>query len=128
MATAAWLRRAGFRGGGGHDGPCILQSLEDQAIFRRVKGAVISALLLREPEQTASDRRVCGDGDIQRLAFMKHARQLGFSAIRRLVDPAHDPEWAFEHANGRRSSIARLSAIRRRIRPRWLLNVALPVA
>ena len=44
--------------------------------------------LLPEPDRTANDRRVYGHGAVQRLAFIKHARQLGFpiDAIRPLLD------------------------------------------
>mgnify|MGYP000223943351 CR=1 FL=1 len=46
--------------------------------------------LLPEPERTASDRRIYRDRDHRRLAFIKHARQLGFTveAIRNLLDNA----------------------------------------
>ncbi len=35
--------------------------------------------LLREPHRTASNRRVYGQADVQRLSFIRHARELGFS-------------------------------------------------
>lgn len=50
--------------------------------------------LLPEPDRLENDRRVYGEADIRRLAFIKHARQLGFSvdAIRTLLALADDPE------------------------------------
>ncbi len=49
--------------------------------------------LLPEPDRTESDRRVYDDAAIRRLAFIKHARQLGFpiEAIRTLLDLADNP-------------------------------------
>lgn len=49
--------------------------------------------LLPVPERTEGDRRVYGQKTVQRLAFIKHARQLGFriEAIRTLLDLADHP-------------------------------------
>lgn len=57
--------------------------------------------LLPEPDRTESDRRVYQDDAVRRLAFIKHARQLGFpiDAIRTLLDLADNPERACENAN-----------------------------
>ena len=57
--------------------------------------------LLPEPDRTANDRRVYGHGAVQRLAFIKHARQLGFpiDAIRTLLDLADHPDRACDDAN-----------------------------
>lgn len=57
--------------------------------------------LLPEPARTHSDRRVYDEAAVRRLAFIKHARQLGFSvdAIRDLLDLADHPERACEAAN-----------------------------
>ena len=57
--------------------------------------------LLPEPERTRSDRRVYSPDAVRRLAFIKHARQLGFSveAIRELLDLADHPERPCEGAN-----------------------------
>lgn len=57
--------------------------------------------LLPEPSRTHSDRRVYDEAAVRRLAFIKHARQLGFSvdAIRDLLDLADHPERACEAAN-----------------------------
>lgn len=50
--------------------------------------------LLPQPLRTHSDRRIYGEASIQRLAFIKHARQLGFSvdAIRDLLNLSDHPE------------------------------------
>ena len=57
--------------------------------------------LLPVADRTASDRRVYAHPAIRRLAFIKHARQLGFGleAIRTLLDLADDPERACGDAN-----------------------------
>lgn len=57
--------------------------------------------LLPEPDRTESDRRVYQDDTVRRLAFIKHARQLGFpiEAIRTLLDLADNPDRACEDAN-----------------------------
>ena len=57
--------------------------------------------LLPEPDRTESDRRVYQDGAVRRLAFIKHARQLGFpiEAIRTLLDLADNPDRTCEDAN-----------------------------
>lgn len=57
--------------------------------------------LLPAPARTDSDRRVYGEPAIRRLAFIKHARQLGFpiEAIRTLLDLADHPDRACDDAN-----------------------------
>jgi len=57
--------------------------------------------LLPEPARSQSDRRVYDEAAVRRLAFIKHARQLGFSveAIRDLLDLADHPERACDSAN-----------------------------
>ncbi|MBA4793443.1 MAG: helix-turn-helix domain-containing protein [Phenylobacterium sp.] len=57
--------------------------------------------LLPEPDRTDSDRRIYDDRAVRRLAFIKHARQLGFSvqAIRTLLDLADHPDHACDDAN-----------------------------
>ncbi|QDL94956.1 helix-turn-helix domain-containing protein (plasmid) [Paroceanicella profunda] len=49
--------------------------------------------LMPEPGRTAGGQRRYGDGDLDRLSFIRHARQLGFSleAIRELIDLADHP-------------------------------------
>lgn len=57
--------------------------------------------LLPEPERTESDRRSYTAAAVRRLAFIKHARQLGFGieAIRVLLDLADNPDRACSDAN-----------------------------
>ncbi len=57
--------------------------------------------LLPVPDRTDSDRRVFDDAAVRRLAFIKHARQLGFpiEAIRTLLDLADHPDQACDEAN-----------------------------
>lgn len=57
--------------------------------------------LLPEPARTASDRRVYAEDAVQRLAFIKHARQLGFpiEAVRTLLDLSEHPDRTCEDAN-----------------------------
>jgi DNA-binding transcriptional MerR regulator len=57
--------------------------------------------LLPLADRTQSDRRTYEKPAIRRLAFIKHARQLGFGieAIRTLLDLADNPERACSDAN-----------------------------
>lgn len=57
--------------------------------------------LLPVPSRTESDRRVYDESAARRLAFIKHARQLGFSvdAVRTLLDLADHPDRACDDAN-----------------------------
>ena len=57
--------------------------------------------LLPQPDRTGSDRRVYAEPAVRRLAFVKHARQLGFGidAIRHLLDLADNPERGCNRAN-----------------------------
>jgi len=57
--------------------------------------------LLPEPIRTANDRRVYDAAAVRRLAFIRHARQLGFSveAIRNLLDLSDHPERPCGEAN-----------------------------
>jgi DNA-binding transcriptional MerR regulator len=78
--------------------------------------------LLPEPVRAPNDRRIYDDQTLQRLAFIKHARQLGFSvdAIRTLLKLADDPEQPCDQANALaaeqlaavESKLARLEALR----------------
>jgi DNA-binding transcriptional MerR regulator len=82
--------------------------------------------LLPEPDRTDSDRRVYGDEAVRRLAFIKHARQLGFpiEAIRTLLDLADNPDRTCEDANALaqeqltavETKIAQLEALRAELR------------
>lgn len=57
--------------------------------------------LLPEPLRAPNDRRVYDDQTLKRLAFIKHARQLGFAvdAIRTLLQLSDDPDQPCEQAN-----------------------------
>lgn len=57
--------------------------------------------LLPEPLRAPNDRRVYDDRTLKRLAFIKHARQLGFAvdAIRTLLLLSDDPDQPCEQAN-----------------------------
>lgn len=78
--------------------------------------------LLPAPERTQSDRRTYERQAVRRLAFVKHARQLGFGldAIRTLLDLAAHPERACGDANALakeqldavEAKIAQLNALR----------------
>ncbi|MEW5683962.1 MAG: helix-turn-helix domain-containing protein [Pseudomonadota bacterium] len=78
--------------------------------------------LLPEPDRTDSDRRVYGDRDVRRLAFIKHARQLGFTidGIRTLLALSDQPDRDCDEANrlaqeqlaAVESKIAQLQALR----------------
>ena len=50
--------------------------------------------LMPEPERTRGGQRRYSDAELDRLAFIRHARQLGFTleAIRELVDLSDSPE------------------------------------
>ncbi|HKL45009.1 MAG TPA: helix-turn-helix domain-containing protein [Roseovarius sp.] len=50
--------------------------------------------LLPEPERTEGRQRRYGEDDLDRLAFIRHARQLGFTleAIRELLDLSDNPD------------------------------------
>lgn len=78
--------------------------------------------LLPEPERTASNRRLYGQRERDRLAFIRHARDLGFEidAIRTLLQLAAHPDQpcaaadsiARRHLTDIEARIARLVALR----------------
>lgn len=78
--------------------------------------------LLPEPLRASNDRRIYDERTLSRLAFIKHARQLGFAvdAIRTLLQLSDNPEQSCEQANllaaeqlaAVDSKIARLQALR----------------
>ena len=82
--------------------------------------------LLPRPLRAANDRRVYDERTLSRLAFIRHARQLGFAvdAIRILLQLADDPDQPCEQANilaaeqlaAVESKIARLEALRTELR------------
>lgn len=57
--------------------------------------------LLPEPLRASNDRRVYDEQTLSRLAFIKHARQLGFAvdAIRTLLQLSDNPDQSCERAN-----------------------------
>jgi len=57
--------------------------------------------LMRTPARTDSNRRLYGEADLQRLSFIKHARELGFdiSSIRTLLTLQDQPEQSCEAAD-----------------------------
>lgn len=57
--------------------------------------------LLPEPARTASARRIYAQPAVDRLAFIRHARQLGFAveSIRVLLDLSDNPERSCADAN-----------------------------
>lgn len=57
--------------------------------------------LLPHADRTESDRRVYNEAAVRRLAFIKHARQLGFpiEAIRSLLELSEHPERPCDDAN-----------------------------
>jgi DNA-binding transcriptional MerR regulator len=78
--------------------------------------------LLPPPPRTDSNRRLYDAGDMRRLAFIRHARELGFDvdSIRQLLDLAADPSRPCERADAIArdhladidDKIARLTALR----------------
>jgi DNA-binding transcriptional MerR regulator len=52
--------------------------------------------ILKEAERSAGNQRRYRDSDLERLAFVKHARQLGFSlaGISSLIDLQEHPDWS----------------------------------
>ena len=87
--------------------------------------------LLPQATRTENNRRVYGEETLRRLAFIKHARQLGFSveAIRDLLNLSDQPERPCADANRLAESqlatveekIAQLSALRSELQ-RMLAN------
>ncbi|MBL8552233.1 MAG: helix-turn-helix domain-containing protein [Hyphomonadaceae bacterium] len=78
--------------------------------------------LLNPPERTQSGRRLYSPADVQRLAFIRHARALGFELddIRSLLDLSDQPARSCEeadqiarmHLSGVESRIAQLQALK----------------
>lgn len=66
--------------------------------------------LMKEPGRTAGGQRRYAGADLDRLSFIRHARQLGFSlgTIRELLDLGDHPERPCAAAD----AIARLEALR----------------
>jgi DNA-binding transcriptional MerR regulator len=57
--------------------------------------------LLPQPRRAANDRRIYDQTTVGRLAFIRHARHLGFSvdAVRNLLDLSDHPERPCDEAN-----------------------------
>lgn len=82
--------------------------------------------LLPPADRTESDRRVYGPADVRRVAFIRHARQLGFAVddVRILLALADDPERPCDEANALaagqlaavEAKIAQLEALRAELR------------
>jgi DNA-binding transcriptional MerR regulator len=81
--------------------------------------------LLPAPERSESNRRLYGAETVERLRFIRHARELGFEvdAIRQLLDLSDQPERscaeadsiARRHLGDINSRIRRLGALKREI-------------
>lgn len=71
--------------------------------------------LLPAPVRTEANRRLYGPADMRRLAFIRHARELGFEveAIRTLLALQDNPSQSCEAADG--IARARLVEVRQRI-------------
>lgn len=71
--------------------------------------------LIEEPGRTAGNQRRYGDADLERLAFIRHARDLGFGldSIRELIELGGHPERPCADAD--RIASAHLDNVRRRI-------------
>jgi DNA-binding transcriptional MerR regulator len=78
--------------------------------------------LLPAPDRTESNRRLYDEGDLRRLAFIRHARELGFEvdAIRKLLSLQNNPNQscatadaiAREHLAEVEQRIVKLSALK----------------
>jgi DNA-binding transcriptional MerR regulator len=81
-----------------------------------------SVRLLPQPPRTEGNRRLYGSEAVERLSFIRHARELGFEvdAIRELLDLAEHPRrscakvdaLAREHLQAITSRIERLTALK----------------
>jgi len=71
--------------------------------------------LLPSPERTDGNRRLYGDNDVNRLAFIRHARELGFEldVIRTLLHLQDEPEQPCADADA--IARARLEEVTQRI-------------
>ncbi len=71
--------------------------------------------LIEEPGRTSGNQRRYGDADLERLSFIRHARDLGLGidAIRELIDLGGHPERPCEDAD--RIAATHLENVRARI-------------
>jgi DNA-binding transcriptional MerR regulator len=81
--------------------------------------------LLPAPLPTQGNRRAYGDADLRRLAFIRHARELGFEieAIRTLLTLQDDPRQPCATADG--IAKVRLAEVEQRIRSLTALKAEL---
>jgi DNA-binding transcriptional MerR regulator len=81
--------------------------------------------LLPAPPRSEGNRRHFGDADLRRLAFIRHARELGFEieAIRALLTLQDDPNQTCATADA--IAKARLTEVEQRIRSLQALKVEL---
>jgi DNA-binding transcriptional MerR regulator len=81
--------------------------------------------LLPSPRRTASQRRLYSEADLRRLAFIRHAREMGFDtgAIRTLLDLQDTPRQSCEAADI--IARARLAEVKQRIASLSALEVEL---
>jgi DNA-binding transcriptional MerR regulator len=81
--------------------------------------------LLPTPTRTEGNRRLYGDRDLRRLAFIRHARELGFEieAIRTLLALQDDPSQPCDTADG--IAKVRLAEVEMRIRSLTALKAEL---
>jgi DNA-binding transcriptional MerR regulator len=81
--------------------------------------------LLPSPGRDASNRRVFAAGDLKRLAFIRHARELGFDidAIRTLLELQDRPDQSCSAADA--IAQARLADVNQRIRSLMALKTEL---
>lgn len=72
--------------------------------------------LLSAPERTAGNQRRYDAAGLERLSFIKHARDLGFSieAISALIELQEHPDWSCQEAN--EIANAQLADVRARIK------------
>lgn len=71
--------------------------------------------LMHEPGRTAGGQRRYEVDDLDRLAFIRHARQLGFSlgAIREMLELADNPQYPCEEVN--QIAVRQLAEVENRI-------------
>lgn len=83
--------------------------------------------LLPSPSRTDGNRRLYGEADVRRLAFIRHARELGFEidAIRALLTLQDDPSQPCSTAD--RIARERLVEIEQRLRSLTALKAELEI-
>tara|TARA_R110000868_G_scaffold102004_1_gene280851 strand:- start:16625 stop:17080 length:456 start_codon:yes stop_codon:yes gene_type:complete len=81
--------------------------------------------LMPEPRRADNDRRVYDTKSVERLSFVKHARQLGFAveSIRALLSMADNPRQLCDEAN--QLAAGQLSAVEHKIAQLQALQVEL---